>query len=195
MKKQLNWIFGFMIFMIMAWCYGFFWYAEKIPGEVKDETTLTDAIVVLTGGKNRISVGLQLLHANKAPKLFVSGVHEHVTFDEFVRHSKGIKDKISLGYDASDTHENAIETREWAMKQKLKSIRLVTSAYHMRRSLFEFKRLLPDLKIVPHPVYSNNVKHDRWWTSLNTSLLILREYSKYLWLNLRYFPEKIGIPL
>jgi uncharacterized SAM-binding protein YcdF (DUF218 family) len=188
-------IFLGMIFAL--WLYGFVWYAQKIPGEVKDETTITDAIVVLTGGKNRLQAGIDLLREGKAQKMFISGVHENVTFKEleegFKNCPQNLKDKIMLGYDAQDTHENALETADWIQKEKMQSLRLVTSGYHMRRSLLEFRHVLPDIKIVPHPVFSDNVQQKKWWRFWRTALLILGEYSKYLLVNLLYFPEKLGL--
>lgn len=188
-------LIGSFIFLLGLWLYGFIWYAQKIPGEVKDETTITDAIIVLTGGKNRLEAGLQLLINEKAKKMFISGVHEHVTYKELAETiddwPKQYKDKITLGYKALDTHDNGVESAEWVAQEHIRSLRLVTSGYHMRRSLFEFRNTMPGIKIVPHPVFSDNVQQKKWWRFGGTALLILSEYSKYLFAQILNLPKKI----
>ncbi len=87
---------------------------------------------------------------------------------------------IALGYSASDTISNASETAKWMAAQGYLSLRLVTASYHMRRSLLEFRRAMPEARIVPHPVFSENVKLDGWWRWPGTAMLIIGEYNKYL---------------
>jgi uncharacterized SAM-binding protein YcdF (DUF218 family) len=48
-----------------------------------------------------------------------------------------------LGYEAVDTRSNAEETARWVAKHQYTSIRLVTSASHMRRARLELSRVLP----------------------------------------------------
>jgi uncharacterized SAM-binding protein YcdF (DUF218 family) len=65
-------------------------------------------------------------------------------------------------------------------EQGLRSLRLVTAAYHMPRSLLEFRRVLPNAEIVPHPVFPEPVKQRGWWPWPGSASLIVSEYSKYL---------------
>ena len=60
------------------------------------------------------------------------------------------------------------------------SLRLVTASYHMPRSLLEFSRVMPEVRIIPHPVFPERVKQERWWASPGTASLIVAEYQKYL---------------
>ncbi len=55
-----------------------------------------------------------------------------------------------------------------------------TAAYHMPRSLLEFRRLLPDAEIVLHPVFPDQVKQRDWWRWPGSASLIVSEYSTYL---------------
>ena len=50
---------------------------------------------------------------------------------------------VTLGYQAIDTQSNAIETAEWLRRERVKSLRLVTSDWHMRRARLELDRLAP----------------------------------------------------
>jgi uncharacterized SAM-binding protein YcdF (DUF218 family) len=170
------------------WLGGLVRFASEIPDAVADPDSQTDAIVVLTGGSQRIETGLQLLAADKAKMLFVSGVHTGVEVPELLRTvgaDPGLTDKIVLGHDAADTRGNALETAGWMREQGFHSMRLVTSAYHMPRSLLEFSRAMPDIAITPHPVFADNVKQGEWWAWPGTASLIVDEYDKYLVVMLR----------
>src|SRR3546814_1991195 len=116
----------------------------------------TDAIIVLTGGSERLPTGLDLLSRDRADKLFVSGVYAGVEVAELLRLSRQSPQELAccivLGYAANDTRGNAVETAAWVHAEGYKSLRLVTSNYHMARSLLEFRRLMPEIEIVPHPV-------------------------------------------
>jgi len=63
---------------------------------------------------------------------------------------------------------------------KLSSLRLVTAAYHMPRSLLEFSDVLEDVKITPHPVFPDHVKQSKWWAFPGTFALTVTEYNKLL---------------
>ena len=60
------------------------------------------------------------------------------------------------------------------------SSRLVTAWYHMPRSLLEFGRAMPEIDIVAHPVFPDQVKQEHWWAQRGTALLLVSEYVKYL---------------
>lgn len=175
-----------------GWTVGFMWYADQIPDAIADSTTPTDAIVVLTGGQGRLETGLALLSANMAKRLFVSGVYRGVdvkTLFETLQRSPGeLESRIGIG-DATNTIGNADETAAWARHYGVRSIRLVTASYHMPRSLIEFRHALPDVTMVPHPVFSDNVKQNEWWAWPGTAALIAREYTKYLLARLRHLIE------
>src|SRR3546814_20820963 len=65
-------------------------------------------------------------------------------------------------------------------EQGFDSLRLVTATYHMPRSLLEFHRTMPNIEIVPHPVFTENFKRDDWWRWPGSTALLLPEYTKYL---------------
>jgi len=66
-------------------------------------------------------------------------------------------------------------------QEHFRSLRLVTSNYHMRRALLEFSRAMPEMRVVPHPVLPEALKPERWWSSLARLELVVGEYDKYLW--------------
>lgn len=172
------------VLVLGAWSAGLVWFASSLPTEVRDETRVTDAIVVLTGGSGRVHQGLELLARKRARKLFVSGVYRGVDVEELLRVSRQSPQDlaccITLGYQADNTRGNAAETAAWMHAEGLNSLRLVTAAYHMPRSLLEFRRAMPDIEIVPHPVFPKTFKWRDWWRWPGSTSLIAREYMKYL---------------
>ena len=167
-----------------AWTLGLFQFARSIPNHVKDTDTRTQAIVVLTGGSGRLGAGLDLLSDQRAGMVFVSGVYEGVDVRQLLALSQESPEDLACcvetGHGAANTAGNAHETAEWMHRQGFDSLRLVTSAYHMPRSLLEFHHALPDATVIPHPVFADAVKQDGWWKWPGTAALIIGEYNKFL---------------
>lgn len=170
--------------LLVAYGGGLVWFAESIVETVGDPDTPTDAIVVLTGGSQRVQTGLQLLTAGKAKKLFVSGVYHGTDVATLLHVQRQSPDAlqccIALGHAADNTYGNALETAAWMRQEGYGSLRLVTANYHMRRALLEFTRAMPEARIIPHPVFPEGVR-ERWWAWPGTLDLIIGEYDKYLW--------------
>lgn len=132
--------------LLLAWALGFIWFAIYLPRPAT-EPVRTDGIVALTGGGGRIPHALRLLERGTAKRLLVSGVDREVRPREFAVEYK-VKPAlmaccITLGYDAVDTRSNALETARWIKDNKLKSIRVVTTDWHMRRAIFDIAEEAP----------------------------------------------------
>lgn len=168
---------------VLIWAGGLMWFASTLPKNVTDPLRKTDAIVVLTGGSGRLEQGFDLIARQRAKKLFVSGVHQGVEVEEllkiFQRSPSGVTCCLTLGR-AVDTVGNAAETGQWMEEQGFRSLRLVTAAYHMPRSLVEFNRVMPSVQIIPNPVFPTNFKQRDWWRWPGSAGLIITEYNKYL---------------
>ena len=120
----------------------------RFVGEISDSRALNsshaerrdaEAVVVLTGGANRISAGLKLLRENHGRRLLISGVSATTTRSDLGRI---LNDNImmfgcciDLDREARDTRGNAVQTAEWVRLHRFQKILLVTSSYHMPRSL------------------------------------------------------------
>lgn len=172
------------LLLLVALAGGFVWFASSLPTEPERPEETTDAIVVLTGGGERVAEGLRLLAAGRARMLLVSGVNPAVTVAELLALSPEVPadlaDRVVLGYVAGDTAGNAAEAAAWMAQHGFRSLRLVTAAYHMPRSLLEFGRALPEAEIVPHAVFPPGVKREAWWRHSDSLSLLLGEYVKYL---------------
>lgn len=182
--RFLKWGFAILVALALAWLAGLLVFAQSLPDRVASPDARTDAIVVLTGGSLRLETGLGLLAQKKAGKLFVSGVHRGVDVRQLLQMSQrppeAVECCIALGYDADNTEGNALESAAWVKKENFKSIRLVTSSYHMPRSLAEFEAAMPGVAIVPHPVFPKSFKAKNWWFWPGSTGLIVEEYNKYL---------------
>lgn len=180
---------------LLLWAAGFLVFVYSIPRPAAAQGTRTDAIVVLTGGSQRLETALQLLADGRARELFVSGVHRDVDVAEILRNAGRDPGRldccIALDHNADDTIGNARETANWLAGREIASIRLVTAAYHMPRSLLEFEAALPGLTIVPHPVFPPHVKRARWYAYPGTAALFASEYSKYLAARARLTLERL----
>jgi uncharacterized SAM-binding protein YcdF (DUF218 family) len=172
----------FALFLI--WVFGLIWFVSKVPTVPVNDQTKTDAVIVLTGGTGRLEAGLQILSEGFGKLLFVSGVARGVDVQVLLKLVRRKPDDftccIAVGYRADNTAGNAIETSQWIKKNKLTSLRLVTASYHMPRSLYEFTRAMPAIKIIPHPVFPPQFKRDGWWRWPGTAKLLASEFNKFL---------------
>jgi uncharacterized SAM-binding protein YcdF (DUF218 family) len=132
-------------FLLLAWLLGFAWFALFLPQPASLQKT--DAVVVLTGGPGRIDRGLQVIRAGKAQRMLISGVDLDVKPGElavaYKAPAKLFDCCIDLGFRAVDTRSNGLETARWVAKHKVKTLRLVTHDWHMRRAKFELDLALP----------------------------------------------------
>lgn len=172
------------LLLLIALLGGFVWFASSLPTAAERPRERTDAIVVLTGGDARVAEGLRLLADGQAEKLLVSGVNPAVTVAELMALAPDVPPdlaaRVVLGYAAGDTLGNAAETAAWMREQGFTSLRLVTAAYHMPRSLLELQRALPGVTILAHPVFPPGVRQEGWWEDGDSASLLLGEYLKYL---------------
>lgn len=103
-----------------------------------------DAIVVVTGGQGRLDQAVQLFKKGYGKKLLISGVHPNYSDQTLRSKLRLTNDQIACCIDldrrALNTVANATQTAQWAQRNKLNSLILVTSAYHMPRTLLEMRR-------------------------------------------------------
>jgi uncharacterized SAM-binding protein YcdF (DUF218 family) len=160
-------------FLLLTWLLGFAWFALFLPQPAAMEKT--DGVVVLTGGAGRIDRGLQVLEKGNARRMLISGVDLDVKpaelAAEYKRPERLFTDRIDLGFRAVDTRSNGLETARWAARNKVKTLRLVTHDWHMRRARLELKLALPSgVTVIEDAVVTKP-----------TLFQLFREYHKY-WL-------------
>ena len=176
---------------------GFVRFAEDVANlKAPEISEKSDAIVVLTGGKSRITEAVGLLKDGKANHLFISGVNPDVSDDELRRVSgadKALFDCcIHIGKDAKDTIGNGKEIAQWANDQDFKTLIVVTNNYHMRRSLLELYSATSGIELIAYPVMNSEVKTDNWYKDTPTLRTLINEFAK---LNLAYFRQYVGVEM
>lgn len=155
----------------LAWALGF--AAFMLTLARPDDATVTDAVVVPTGGAGRIDRGIAVLQARQARRMLVTGVGPGVrpldlAITYKVRPSL-FACCIDLGPEAVDTRSNAEETARWVYEHHFRSVRLVTSDWHMARAKMELRSALKDVAIVEDGVASEP-----------RLALLINEYNKLL---------------
>jgi len=125
--------------LALAWCLGFAAFMLALPPPLEGATS--DAIVVPTGGAGRIDRGIALLKARQAKRMLVTGVAPGVSAGDLAREYRTeprlFACCIDLGADAVDTRSNAEETAAWVKVHDYRTVRLVTSDWHLRRARME----------------------------------------------------------
>ncbi len=181
MKFLKTFLGYFFVLLGTIWVIGFIAFSCYAIGMKYRPTETAEAIVALTGGNDRIKEAIRLLEEDKAPKLFISGVNGNVTGFHLLKEvSKETQEKIELGYKAKTTRMNAVETAEWVQKNNIHTIILVTSFYHMPRSLLEVKRAIPNLKVSPFAVFPKSFGENTDWLHTRYAWQLFLEYHKFL---------------
>jgi len=167
---------------------GFLWFVSVLPTDEVKLDRRADGIVVLTGGASRIVDAMELLAAKAGQRLLISGVNRSTNAKEIVRLHPEFEAIVGccVDFDRSlNTLGNAIETRRWAQKRSMRSLIVVTSGYHMPRAMAEIAHQLPDVTLIPFPVFSEKLRAEPWWSSEATARLILLEYLKFVFSQVR----------
>jgi uncharacterized SAM-binding protein YcdF (DUF218 family) len=160
--------------LLLFYAVGFVLFAFTLGRPAPASVKPTDAAIVLTGGSGRIEHAIDVLDQGKAKRLLVAGVDPAVTKSDIARRVPGKRRLLTccvdLGSESVDTRSNAEEAERWLDRRRFKSIRLITSDWHMRRARYEFRKTLGDeVRVVPDAVRSE----PRFIT-------LFAEYNKYV---------------
>ena len=143
-----------------------------------------DAIIVLTGDMYRIHEAIELHEKKVAPLLFISGVGDGVTKQDLLNGYRTSKkpyfaaQKVIIGDKARSTIGNMEEIANWVPSYYLEHIVLVTSDYHMPRSLLLLQAAQPELEVSVAPVKA--FEETEWYQSVDGAKRMVREYHKWL---------------
>lgn len=170
--------------VVAAVMLGFLVFANATTQPFFDEAPRASAIVVLTGGAQRIRVAGRLLQNKQAERLLISGVNRVVSRAKLRRMlaiGRELFDCcVDIDYAAQNTRGNAVETRKWVNKHEFDSLIVVTSSYHMPRSMTELGHLMPAIDLVAYPVVPHRFEGKAWWLRWENVVLLGAEYLKYL---------------
>lgn len=173
-----------LLVAIVLFGMGFVGFAFVVSASEEPADPRADAIVALTGGRDRVAEAIDLLAAGRGRRLLISGVHPTTRAVDIQKMTDSDRDVfaccIDLGRTAQSTAGNAEEAAEWVKTHGFTSLIVVTSAYHMPRSLLELDRALPDVRKVPFAVARPDLNLSTWYLHPATAKLLFGEYVKYI---------------
>lgn len=160
------------------------------PGAV--DAGSAEAVIALTGGGGaRIRAALEqvnLVDGQCDRRLLISGVNPDTSMDDLRSLANGrdlvFERCVDARYTATTTRGNAIEIADWTNENGYTAVLIVTSDFHMPRSLLEIRARAPQLTLIPYPVASTTTGVP-WWRDPNAVRRLSVEYVKYLVIQVR----------
>jgi uncharacterized SAM-binding protein YcdF (DUF218 family) len=155
---------------------------------VNEEPKPVDVIIVLGGGPiERLGHGIRLYHSGYANKILLTGgtqvggtTEAHMMMQQAL--FLGIpKEDILIEEESLTTLENAKYSLEIVHANKFKSIILVTSPYHTRRSSMIFKRLLKGIEVITCTFPDDSFNINGCWQDGHRIQNIISAYLKLIW--------------
>jgi len=179
----MSFLKGLFAFILLVFCLVVVLFIDFAYStfSMRQRDVTTDAIVVLTGGRGRVEEGIRLYRAHQARWLYLVGVDPSVRKGDLFKEQAGKRggEEIVLEKSSRNTLENALYTRDLIARREIRSIRLITSRYHMKRAILIFTSILPkDIAVYPCPVDSKNLKQ-AWWAHGGSFRLLSSEFYKY----------------
>lgn len=166
-------------------------YSDTI--DTSDLPQNVDGIVVLAGAKGRISEAADLWlkfyreSPSRSPLLYVSGMGQKSNWSVFAQQVrpevlKVIREKdVILETQSTTTEENAMWLQNSLNILKWDHIVLVTSNYHMRRSLYIFQTVLgSQIEIDTYSVQPEPYRDGKWYKDAMGIQITLSEFFKWL---------------
>ncbi|HEX2019306.1 MAG TPA: YdcF family protein [Aurantimonas sp.] len=146
--------------------------------------TVADGIVVLTGGAQRIDQAIDLLKEGRGRRLLISGVNPDTSVETLARltdtERRWFDCCVDVDYAALNTVGNAEMAGRWASEQGFRDLILVTSDYHMPRSLIEFDRVGAIRSVTPYAVRRGDLWQDELTPTAPGLRVLATEYVKLI---------------
>ncbi|HEV7317729.1 MAG TPA: YdcF family protein [Ensifer sp.] len=189
LRKILRRTFFVLLLPLAILVAAFLNFADTVASLQPPTHPRADAIVVLTGGFQRIDQAVDLLKSGAGKRLLISGVHPTTTGRQIRRNTQSSADLfkccVDIGHEAIDTIGNATETAQWIRDRGYTSVLVVTNNYHMPRSLLELRRTRPETEFIAYPVVNSDLKTTNWLRNPMVLKAILLEFGKYSVASLR----------
>lgn len=159
---------------------------------IVDQPQLSDAIVVLAGGRdNRYDKGLQMLGKGYGKVLFLDARTDVVQFgrtpfnmgQEFIHRSAGsLLDKARMcPIRGNSTYEEAEHIADCLRPTGARRVLLVTSEFHTRRSFQIVRVRLPQYQWSVAAAYNSFDFGVNWWQHREWAKTTLLEWTKLIW--------------
>ncbi len=167
------------------------WFLAE-PLRVTEPAHPADAIVVFAGGvgesgkegsgyQERVKQAVDLYRDGKAPRIVFSSRYGYVFREIEVMRDMAVAQgvpasAIILETNAKNTYENVAFVTRILQEADWRSILLVSSPYHMRRALLTWRKVAPEVRVIPAPVPRSQFYARRLGASLEQVRGLLHEY-------------------
>jgi uncharacterized SAM-binding protein YcdF (DUF218 family) len=165
---------------------------------VQDELSPSDVIHVIAGEDDRTDYAIQLYQQGYGKQLFFTGgwcrFHNlyHGEHGRALALEQGVPPE-AVAIDESwvtSTYSEAVRLKEFidTSPVPIRSVIVVSDAYHMRRARWTYRRLLGDeirVQMAPVPFESSPYQR-RWWTDDASRAYVKDEYLKLAYYHARY---------
>lgn len=205
-KAQKRGILKWLLVFIIVW-----WILTWVAARaliVSAPLASADAIVVLSGSSTyieRTQKAAELYRQGRAPLVFLTDDHQRGGWSSALQRNpyfveratnrlieQGVpaeKIRIVPGL-ASSTHEEALLVKDYATAQGVRSILIVTSAYHSRRALRSLRQSFAGMGtavgVEPVPPGSQTPSPAFWWLQFKGWRSVGGEYVKLIYYWLKY---------
>ncbi len=165
---------------------------------VNDPLQKADLITAVSGPSYRITYAAQLFQKGLGGRLFFTGGFNEneqrydADWSEYLAKTEGVAPEAIFTDDSTviSTYQEAERVKAFieAHPDQIRSVIVVTDAYHTRRARWAYEKVLGDqVKVIMAPVPFEQAGYSsRWWANATSRKLVLTEYLKYFFYLLRY---------
>ena len=178
---QLRFLFFLMLLVLgLLFSFNFLKFFNNIKNFDTANKELIEGVAVLTGGKGRIAKGIELFENTPNSYLIISGVDKSIKNIEVLSKELLENNKVFIDKKSETTIDNAEEIINWAYKKSITNIKIITSDYHMPRSILILNKKSKNLKFFADPVTSDISVRENLFNNFQLLIFLSEEYLKYL---------------
>lgn len=199
-------VFALILLSLAVWSLAAWALASALI--VQEPLERADALVVLSGASTyieRTHRAAELYHEGRAPRIILTNDGQQGGWNNqqrrnpfFIERAREELLRLNVPAEAieeipqplSNTHEEAVELRRYAAGRGLRSLIIVTSAYHSRRARWTLRRVFEgsdvSLGMSPAPVGQQTPRPALWWFFPSGWRLVAGEYVKFVYYRLSY---------
>jgi uncharacterized SAM-binding protein YcdF (DUF218 family) len=198
-RRTLQGLVAVLIAYLLLFQTPLLWWVAS-PLKIVQAPEPADAIVVFAGGvgesgeagggfQERVTQAIGLYRSGMAPRMVFSSGYVFTMREAEVMKTlamaNGIPpEAIVLEEQAASTYQNVAYTRRILNERHWTRVLLVSSPYHMRRAMLTWKKVAPEITVIPTPVPESQFYTHEWGASLEQIRGIVHEYAalvNYWW--------------
>ena len=177
---RLRFLIFILVFLVAVFFFGFIDFYKKIKNYKTYDKLNIQAIAVLTGGKGRIDKGLNLFKKIPNSFLLISGVDKNIKSNEIIPEELLKNKKVFIDRKSQTTLDNAEQIIKWAKNNNIANVSIITSDYHMPRSMLILLKKSKNINFYANPVKSDLQEIENIFNNFGLLVFLSEEYLKFL---------------